>query len=132
MITLDTSGFLALINRRDRGHIACLAAMKADRGPFYLPSGLLSEIGWFLEKRYRHLQSAFLADLAEGVYTVDWGPLDLDRLSTLIEKYDNLPLSIADAIVVLCAERHGGQVLTLDEHFSIVGRDPNIRIRVHP
>jgi len=132
MITLDTSGFLALINRRDRGHVACLTAMESDRGPYYLPSALLSEIGWFLEERYRHLQSAFLADLTEGVYTVDWEPIDLGRLSTLVEKYGNLPLSIADAIVVLCAERHGGQVLTLDEHFSIVGRDPDIRVTVRP
>jgi len=106
--------------------------MEADPGPYYLPSGLLSEIGWFLEERYRHLQSAFLADLTEAVYTIDWDPLDLDRLSTLVEKYGNLPMGIADAIVVLCAERHGGQVLTLDEHFSIVGRDPDLWIKVRP
>lgn len=132
MITLDTSGFLALINRKDRGHAACVAALEADPGPYYLSSGILSEIGWFLEERYRHLQADFLADLAEGVYTVDWEPLDLDRLSVLVQKYDNLPLSIADGIVILCAERHGGEVLTLDEHFGIVGRDPDIQITVRP
>lgn len=132
MITLDTSGFLALINRKDRGHTACLAVLAADPGPYYLPSGILSEIGWFLEERYRHLQVGFLADLVEGAFTVDWEPLDLRRLSTLIERYGNLPLSIADAIVVLSAERHGGEVLTLDGHFGIVGRDPYVRITVRP
>ncbi|MDQ2743020.1 MAG: type II toxin-antitoxin system VapC family toxin [Chloroflexota bacterium] len=64
------------------------------------------------------------------MYTVDWEPLDLDYLGALVEKYGNLPMSIADAIVILCAERHDGQVLTLDEQFSIAGRDPDIRIRV--
>jgi predicted nucleic acid-binding protein len=123
---------LLLINRKDGGHVACLGVMEADAGPYYLPSGILSEIGWFLEERYRHLQADFLADLAEGVYTVDWEPLDLDRLSALILNYSRLPLSIADAVVIMSAERHGGQVLTLDEHFSIVGRDPDIEISVRP
>jgi predicted nucleic acid-binding protein len=132
MITLDTSGFLALLNRKDRGHAACVAILEADGGPYYLPAGILSEIGWFLEDRYRHLQADFLADLAEGVYTVDWEPLDFDRLSFLIQKYGNLPLSIADSIVILSAENHGGEVLTLDEHFSIVGRDPDVHITVSP
>jgi predicted nucleic acid-binding protein len=132
VITLDTSGFLALINRKDRGHTACVATMEADAGPYYLPAGLLSEIGWFLEARYRHLQADFLADLADEIYTVDWEPLNLHRLSTLVTKYSNLPLSIADAMVILSAERHGGDVLTLDDHFAIVGRDPNVQIKVRP
>lgn len=132
MITLDTSGFLALINRRDAGHAACLAVVEADGGPYYLPAGILSEIGWFLEERFRHLQADFLADLLDGAYEVDWQPLHLDRLGALVQKYSNLPLSIADTIVLLSAERHGGQVLTLDEHFRIAARDPGVDIMVRP
>lgn len=132
MITLDTSGFLALINRKDRGYAACVAVMESDGGPYYLPAGILSEVGWFMEVRYRHFLADFLADLTDAVYTVDWEPLDVNRLSALVQRYGNLPLSIADAIVIMCAEHHGGEVLTLDEHFSIVGRDPDIQIKVRP
>ena len=136
MITLDTSGLLALFDRKDSHHAACVQVYTADSGPAIVPAAILAEIGWFLEDRRRfppQLLHTFLGDLADGAYAVEWIDEDSVRIAALVERYDDLPLGVADAAVIACAERHGGNVLTTDRHFSqVVGRDPTIHITVLP
>jgi predicted nucleic acid-binding protein len=39
-------------------------------------------------------------------------------------------LGFSDAAVIACAERHGGQVLTLDHrHFGVVAQEGTIQVR---
>jgi predicted nucleic acid-binding protein len=136
VITLDTSGLLALFDRKDPYHAACVEAYTTDGGPAIIPAAILAEIGWFLEDRRRfapQLLRTFLADLSEGAYAVEWSNDDVGRIAYLVERYDDLPLGVADAAVVACAERRGGRVLTTDGHFSqVVERDPTVRIAVFP
>jgi predicted nucleic acid-binding protein len=136
VITLDTSGLLALFDRKDPYHAACVQVYAADAGAAIIPAVILAEIGWFLEDhrrfRRRHLHT-FLADLNAGAYGVEWTGEELPRIASLVERYDDLPLGVADAAVIACAERHGGNVLTTDGHFSqVVERDPTIHITVLP
>jgi hypothetical protein len=50
-------------------------------------------------------------------------------MQALIRRYDDLPLGLADAAVIACAERNGGKVLTLDlRHFGVVAREGTITI----
>lgn len=124
MITIDTSGLIALIDRSDHYHVACVAAYDADGGPYIIPVAILAEIAWFLEQRYPPaVERALIADLLDGAYTASWGPQDLKRIQDLMERYDDLPLGLSDTAVIACAERHGGRVLTLDRrHFDVVAR----------
>jgi uncharacterized protein len=123
VITLDTSGLLALLDRQDPDHSACLTVMQHDSGPYLIPVAILSEIGWFLERRFpSRVQTAFLEDLRTGAYTPDWAPADVARIERLARDYVDLPLGIADASVIACAERNMGRVLSLDHHFQIVAR----------
>ncbi len=115
--------------------MACLEVLKDDGGPLIIPAAILAEIGWFLEDRRRFpLQDlhTFLADLVSGAYEVVWTQENLGRIAALVDRYRDLPLGIADASVIACAERRGGQVLATDEHFSIVARDRNTGITVQP
>lgn len=52
MITLDTSGLLAVLHRRDPDHVACRRVIEDDGGPFIVPAAILGEVGWFLEQRF--------------------------------------------------------------------------------
>jgi uncharacterized protein len=124
VITLDTSGLLALMDRSDRAHAAAVAAFDLDPGPYYIPVPLLSEIAWLLENRFRpEVEYALLDDLRERAYTLDWDERDLARMRALVERYADLKLGLADAAVVATAERRGGRILTLDRrHFSVVAR----------
>lgn len=136
MITLDTSGLLALFDRKDPFHAACLATFRADSGPAIISAAILSEVGWFLADRRRFssvLEVSFLGDLVAGAYEVDWNTADLERIAILVDRYNDLPLGIADASVIARAERHGGLLLSTDRHFaSVIERDPTVRIRVLP
>lgn len=128
LITLDTSGLFALLNRGDKDHERVKAALFADRGPYLVPAGILAEISYMLEERLRpEALESFILDLESGGLTLECGEEDLPRIRDLVGRYADLPLGFADASVVSCAERHGGKVLTLDlRHFGVVAGEGRI------
>lgn len=130
MITLDSSGLLALANRGDPAHREAVAALEANPGPYLVPAGILAEVTYLMEQRYgTPVLDAFLDQLETGVLSFDCGEDDFARIRELVERYEDLPLGAADASVVACAERSGGAVLTLDvRDFSIVAREGAIEI----
>jgi uncharacterized protein len=130
VITLDTSGLFALLNRRDPAHAKVRKALLSDPGPYLVPAGILGEITYLLERRYgvRTLDT-FLADLENGTFRLECGDNDLRRVRVLVDRYADLPLGFADAAVIACAERSGGAVLTLDRRdFGVVAREGKIVI----
>jgi predicted nucleic acid-binding protein len=128
VITLDTSGLFALMNRRDPAHQKVRKALLADPGPYLVPAGILGEISYLLERRYGiKALDAFLEDLESGTFRLDCGEGDLARVRALASRYADLPLGFADAAVIACAERNGGAVLTLDRRdFGVVAREGRI------
>lgn len=125
MITIDASAVLAIANRSDPDHDATVEALRNERPPYVIPAGILAEAGFMLEARLgTHVLSAFLTDLESGAYMLDCGEGDLARIRELALRYDNLPLGLADAAVIACAERTGGRVLTTDRRdFEVVGAE---------
>lgn len=53
---------------------------------------------------------SLLEDLDTGAFAFDCGDRDLPRIRELVSRYADLPLGVADAAVVACAERNGGRV----------------------
>ena len=130
MITLDSSALYALTDRRDRSHVRIRRALAAARGPYLIPAAILAEIAYMIESRLgTNALLAFVGDLDAG-YAVQHSSEGWARVAQLVRRYADLPLGFSDAAVVECAERHGGRVMTLDEHFAIVAREG--RIAVHP
>ncbi len=130
LITLDTSGLFALLNRADKHHEQVKAALFEDRGPYLVPAGILAEIAYMVEERLgaRALESLVL-DLESGGLTLECGEVDLPRIRELVGRYEDLPLGFADASVISCAERNGGRVLTLDlRHFGVVAAEGRITL----
>jgi predicted nucleic acid-binding protein len=128
VITLDTSGVFALLNREDPDHKRTAAALKADPGPYVLPAGILGELGYLVDRRLgTDVLDALLADVEDGNFAVDPGEDDIPRIRELVQRYADLPLGFADAAVVACAERRGGRVLTLDlRDFAVIAREGRI------
>jgi predicted nucleic acid-binding protein len=124
VITLDTSGLIALIDTKDRHHTACIDAFQQHAGPRIIPAAILAELGWFLEQRFPPAVEQFLLDdIEQGAYTTEWSTRDVPRIKALTLRYHDLPLGLTDAAVIACAERHGGLILTTDfRHFPIVAR----------
>jgi predicted nucleic acid-binding protein len=128
LITFDTSGLVVAMNVADQNYHRVMAALAEDPGPYLIPSPILAEIAYILERRLGHqIVDAFLDDLATGQFVLDCGEPDIPRIRTLIARYADFPLGFADAVVIACAERHGGRVLTLDlRHFGVIAREGTI------
>lgn len=130
MLTLDTSGLYAILNRADPFHDACLAARDADPGPYYVPVATLSELAYLIERDLGlPTLSALVRDLNTTLYTLDCGEGNLSRIDALVHRYANLPLGFTDAAVIACAEAHRGRVISTDRRdFDIVAGEGQITV----
>lgn len=130
MITLDTSGLLALVDRADPDHQRARKALLDDAGPYLVPAGILAEVAYFVEGRLGlRALDALLADFESGGLALECGEEDFPRIRELVRRYADLPLGFVDAAVVACGERNGGKVLTLDvRDFGVVGREGTIAV----
>jgi predicted nucleic acid-binding protein len=130
VITLDTSGILAALNRADPDHERAREALKADRGPLIVPAGTLAEVGYMVEADLgTAVLRQFVNDLRIGFYELDCGEGDFERVDELLDRYADMRLGLADACVVACAERRAGRVLTFDHrHFVAVSREGTITV----
>jgi predicted nucleic acid-binding protein len=117
VIVADTGAIIALIDADDRYHDQMVDLFEEDPASWILPWAILVEVDYLLA---RHVgvaaQRAFLRDVAEGSYTVEWlGEGDLDRAVALTDQYSALRLGLVDAIVMATAERlRARAIATLD------------------
>jgi predicted nucleic acid-binding protein len=125
VITLDTSGIVALFVRKDQRHREAVRALEAARTPTVVPLGILAEVDEVIGRRLAQAASrAFLEAIQTGETLLDCGDLDLPRITTLMSRFAALSLGFADAAVVACAERNGGIVLTFDrDGLETISRD---------
>jgi uncharacterized protein len=124
VIVLDTSGLLAAIDSSQRLHAAASAALRAAAPPLLLSPFVLAELDYLLATRVSsRAATALLDQVADGAYRLEpMGADDVARASEVIDRYRDLELGLADASIVVLAERHGTHdLLTLDErHFRAV------------
>jgi len=124
MILADTSAMLALLDADSAHHEPLLRWYEADPDQWVLPWATLPEIDYLLMHRvHGSAQLAFLRDLAEARFMVEWGdPRDLARARELCERYRDLGLGMVDAVIMGMAERlEADAIATLDlRHFGIV------------
>ncbi len=96
MITLDTSGIVALFVRKDQRYREAVRALEAARMPTVVPVGILAEVDEVLGRRLAPTASlAFLEGIQTGETLLDHGDLDLPRITTLMSRYAALPLGFA-------------------------------------
>lgn len=119
MILADTGFFIALVVSSDRHHTSAVEAARR-----YASEGLLTT--WpvltetiHLVQRQAGLTIALnlLASIEAGAARIfDLSMPHLPRVLELMEKYRNLPMDLADASLVVCAEASGdGRILSTDK-----------------
>ncbi|MGH2864078.1 MAG: type II toxin-antitoxin system VapC family toxin [Solirubrobacteraceae bacterium] len=124
MILLDTSGLLAAIDAGQRCHREALACLAAARPPLLLSPFVLAELDYLLGARVgARARAALLDEVERGAYLLE--PIsgaDVARAHAIIDRHADLAISLADASIVVLAERHRvREVLTLDQrHFRVL------------
>ena len=117
-------------------HEAAARALNDAEPPLLLSPFVLAELDYFLANRVGgHAEAALLAEVARGSYQLE--PFDQDDVAAAIEvleRYESLGLGLADASIIVLAERHAvTTVLTLDErHFRNVRTKAGHRFRLLP
>lgn len=124
MILLDTSGLLAALDAAQAWHSDAAACLTAASPPLLLSPFVLAELDYLLSTRVGHVARASLLDEVErGAYSLAAmsGP-DVGAARKIISRHADLGISLADASIVVLAERHDVRdVLTLDQrHFRVL------------
>jgi len=124
MIVADTGAVLALLDAGDRHHRALKALYAEDPGAWVLPWAILPEVDYLVSRELgAKAQQAWLDDLADGGFAVDWGQdEDLGAAADFHRRHRALGLGLVDAAVIATAVRlHADAIATLDlRHFGAV------------
>lgn len=124
MIVADTGAILALIDLQDRHHKALRSHFEHADDRWVLPWAILPEVDYLVVSQLgARVHDAWLADLADGAYEVEWGgDGDLEEAGRLHKRYRALRLGLVDSVVIAVAERlNAPAIATLDiRHFGSV------------
>jgi predicted nucleic acid-binding protein len=136
VILIDTSGLLAAIDGSERLHRAAAAALRQAESPRSLSPFVLAELDYLLTTRVsQDAARRLLGEVGRGAYQLEsFDAGDVALAGSIMDRYRDLDLGLADASILVLAERHDTRdILTLDErHFRGV-RDMHGRpLRILP
>ena len=117
MIIVDTGVFVALFNRRDKYHALSHKALGKTSEPLVTTYPVITETCYLLAQLANQTtERKFLTAITRNVASVfHLQPHHLERMIVLMDKYEDLPMDLADASLVLLAEQLGhGRILTVD------------------
>jgi predicted nucleic acid-binding protein len=129
---VDTGALLAIANRGDRWHQACLSALTALRLPLVATTAVLTETFYFASKQHGLTKRVWEFVRDAGITLAPITDADLPALETLMARYADRPMDFADATLVHVAEREGLRtILTIDhDDFETyrIGRNAKFQI----
>ena len=124
MIIADTSGLLALFNRREPAHERVALAVAEAPGPLVVSPFVVAELDYLVATRLGvDAELAVLRELAAGAYEISsLGPGDLEVCAEVVARYRDQEIGVTDASLVVLARRHQTRtILTLDRrHFGVL------------
>lgn len=119
----DAGPLLAILDRGDTHHAACMAAARTlGRTPLLTTWPCFTEAMYLLGRSGGYLLQAGLWNLRNAGRLVlhDLTDAEIDRAASLMHRYQDTPMDFGDASLVAVAESGSHrQVFTLDRHFWI-------------
>lgn len=120
-LLVDAGFLIALLSRRDNNHAWAAATAARHPPPWKTCEAALSEAFFLLGPRGMPALAALIRRRAV-ICAYNFGD-DSDAVLTLMQKYRNMPMSLADACLVRMTETLGEAVLlTTDADFRIYRR----------
>jgi predicted nucleic acid-binding protein len=118
-VLVDAGPLVALLDRRDRFHAWATSQLLERKPPLLTCEAVLAEAAHLL-RRVRG-EPALLELVRRGLVITSFRLDDeVTRVAKLMARYDNVPMSLADACLVRMAEQlEDSTVMTLDGDFRI-------------
>ncbi len=120
-ILLDTGPLVALLSRNDANHDRARRCFAECAPPFRCCEAVVPEACFLMRKVHAAGPAALVALAARGVYTIAISAEEhWTNIETLLKKYADRPISLADACLIRCAEIHQeARILTFDNDFRV-------------
>ena len=131
---VDTGPLVAFFDRAERHHRWVAERVEELEAPLLVCEPVLTETIYLLA-RYPMAQDALFELLQNGAISVAFRIEEhVGALRRLLQKYRDMPMSLADACVVRMAEIHERHaVLTLDSDFSVYRKNGRVPLTlIHP
>jgi predicted nucleic acid-binding protein len=136
MIAPDAGPLIALVDKGELDHDACVACLPNLSGPMVTTWPAFAEAMYLLGEAggWRAQESLWSMLLQSDLEIAFQGPDDYERMRVLMHKYRDHPMDLADASLVrLAEERSLRDIFTLDERdfrtYRIRGRQ---KFRIWP
>ena len=119
-IIVDTGPLIAYVNKNDKYHNWSVSQLATVTPPLMSCESVLSE-ACFLLRHFKNGSINLLKMLGRQLITLPFNlEEEIDAVGELVRKYQNIPMSLADACLVRMSEQISGSViLTLDNDFKI-------------
>ena len=123
-VVVDTGPLVAFIDHDDAHHLWTTEQLRLLEPPFLTCEAVISE-SLFLLERAKHGVPTLMNMLREDLVRLSFDLEDnLDAVSRLIAKYQDVPMSLADACLVRMSEiQTNARVFTLDSDFKLYRRN---------
>ena len=104
-ILVDAGPLVALLDRSDQHHRACVEASRSIRGPLVSVWPAVAEAMYLLGVSAEAQDALWGMLEAQTIVLAELGLADVPRMRELMRKYRDRPMDLADAALVRIAER---------------------------
>jgi predicted nucleic acid-binding protein len=135
-VIVDTSALLAYFDEREPDHDAAAEVIESSTEPLVISPYVVAELDYLVATRHGvEPETAVLRQLCGGAWDLaSFGVDDIADALTVIERYHDQRIGIADASNVVLASRRGTRtIVTLDRrHFSVLRPLKGGRFTIRP
>lgn len=128
-LLLDTGAFVAMVDRSEKRHADCVAALEQWTGPIVTTEAVLTETLYLVGPEWQDQQVCLEFFLRGAFLLIPSSRASLRRVRSLMEKYRDIPMDFADAtLVALGEELQTEWIFTLDRRgfstYRLHGKKP--------
>jgi len=135
-VIVDTSALLAYFNAREPDHQAVSGVIDSNDELLVVSPYVVAELDYLIAKRIGvDAELEVLRELSSGAWELaDVGVAELELATSIIEKYRDQDIGVADASMVVLADRYRTRrIVTLDRrHFDVLRPIGGGRFSVRP
>ncbi|HUI40425.1 MAG TPA: PIN domain-containing protein [Terriglobia bacterium] len=113
---IDTGAILALLDRTDRWHHACVSAFRQLRLPLLTSEAVLTELFHLVGDARRDMEAAWKFVRSGALVVAAIENAELAQVHTLMSRYWDRPMDFADATLVYLAKRESLPVILTVDH----------------
>jgi uncharacterized protein len=108
VIVLDTGGLYAALDANEALHGRTVAALAGSTPPRVISPFVLAELDYLIASRVGHqAQMALIEEITRGAYQLElFSSEDVGHAKRIMDRYADLQIGLADASVVVLANRH--------------------------